>query len=340
MAEFTGSLAFVSVFVPARNEEANILPCLRSLLNQDYPGGYEILFADDGSEDGTWRLANELAPGNPALHLFKVDPDIFPGIPGKQKALAQLCKKAKGEIFLFCDADMQMPPGWISAMTESLTAGKSDLVNGSTCTETHHLLLALQALDWLLPQALMAAMSRFKIGFTAMGNNMGISRKAYLKMGGYESIPPSFTEDYELYRQASKMGFRLFHIFHTEVLGITRPAKNLSEWFSQHLRWMMGYQKLPWFKKMPLLMNLFIWPLALLLFFLPSGLFWSKLLFIAFGLKMLLFALSLQYIRKPQLIFWLPLYEFVYPFFYGSLLVLSSLNTTVSWKGRKIINSP
>ncbi len=41
---------FVSILVPARNEEANIAACLRSLLAQDYPN-YEIVALDDNSDD-------------------------------------------------------------------------------------------------------------------------------------------------------------------------------------------------------------------------------------------------------------------------------------------------
>ena len=42
----------MSILVPARNEEATIAGCLRSLLAQDYPN-LEILVLDDGSADAT-----------------------------------------------------------------------------------------------------------------------------------------------------------------------------------------------------------------------------------------------------------------------------------------------
>src|SRR5215469_5649918 len=42
---------FISIIVPARNEERNILRCVESLLMQDYDN-YEVIVVDDGSTDG------------------------------------------------------------------------------------------------------------------------------------------------------------------------------------------------------------------------------------------------------------------------------------------------
>ena len=44
--------SFVSVLIPARDEEANIGACLESLQNQDYPD-FEVLVLDDNSSDDT-----------------------------------------------------------------------------------------------------------------------------------------------------------------------------------------------------------------------------------------------------------------------------------------------
>src|SRR5580698_9207733 len=46
-----------SVVVPAHNEENFLGDCLDSLLDQDYPGGYEIIVVDNNSTDGTAGLA-------------------------------------------------------------------------------------------------------------------------------------------------------------------------------------------------------------------------------------------------------------------------------------------
>jgi cellulose synthase/poly-beta-1,6-N-acetylglucosamine synthase-like glycosyltransferase len=53
------SLPFVSIIVPARNEEKNIKKCQLSLLNQSY-ANFEIIAIDDNSTDNTLQIMNEI----------------------------------------------------------------------------------------------------------------------------------------------------------------------------------------------------------------------------------------------------------------------------------------
>ncbi|MEU6945608.1 glycosyltransferase [Streptomyces sp. NPDC046316] len=78
----------VAVVVPAR-DEAEVLPLsLPSLLAQDYPGEAEVLLVDDGSTDGTGKLAEELAQRYGGLPLTVTSPgEPEPGWTGKLWAL-------------------------------------------------------------------------------------------------------------------------------------------------------------------------------------------------------------------------------------------------------------
>ena len=60
---------FVSILVPARNEEANIERCLDSLKCQDYPA-YEILVLDDNSIDKTADMVSRIQKDNPAIRAI------------------------------------------------------------------------------------------------------------------------------------------------------------------------------------------------------------------------------------------------------------------------------
>ena len=59
----------ISILVPARNEEANIGDCVRSLLSQDYPD-FEVIVLDDGSRDRTGEILAELAARHPRLRVI------------------------------------------------------------------------------------------------------------------------------------------------------------------------------------------------------------------------------------------------------------------------------
>ncbi|RLC94911.1 MAG: hypothetical protein DRI40_06900, partial [Chloroflexi bacterium] len=64
--EMPEPLPFVSVLVPARNEESDIVQCLESLCKQDYPD-YEILVLDDSSTDSTAALVEGIAASDPRV---------------------------------------------------------------------------------------------------------------------------------------------------------------------------------------------------------------------------------------------------------------------------------
>jgi cellulose synthase/poly-beta-1,6-N-acetylglucosamine synthase-like glycosyltransferase len=53
------NLPFVSIIIPARNEESEISRCLTSLLNQEYPN-FEIVAIDDNSSDNTLQVMQRI----------------------------------------------------------------------------------------------------------------------------------------------------------------------------------------------------------------------------------------------------------------------------------------
>src|SRR5262245_57598156 len=80
----------LSVLVPARNEEANIGPCLHSLLAQDYPN-FEVLVLNDASTDNTTQVLAALTTEYERLRVLSGKP-VPPGWLGKQWACEQLAQ--------------------------------------------------------------------------------------------------------------------------------------------------------------------------------------------------------------------------------------------------------
>src|SRR4051794_32098892 len=65
----------ISVIVPARNEQQNILHCLNSIAHQDAVGApFELIVVDDGSEDSTWRLVREFGSNGMDYQPLHLDP--------------------------------------------------------------------------------------------------------------------------------------------------------------------------------------------------------------------------------------------------------------------------
>ena len=95
---------FVSIVVPARNEEKKIREAVTGFCTQDYPE-YEVIVVDDQSSDATPAILDNLQPRFPRLTVIRgTEPP--PGWLGKPHALQQGLQRSRGEWVLFVDADV------------------------------------------------------------------------------------------------------------------------------------------------------------------------------------------------------------------------------------------
>ncbi len=116
--------AFVSIIVPARNEQESIVQCVSALLDNDYPhGSYEIIVVDDQSTDATVAnvrdtFSNEIAAGR--IAIVATAPATDGMLPGKQHALDTGIRASRGATILTTDADCTVGPGWIRALRHAI----------------------------------------------------------------------------------------------------------------------------------------------------------------------------------------------------------------------------
>lgn len=117
----------VSILIPARNEESNILTLLRSIEEQDYPN-YEVIVLDDDSSDKTFALCEEFVAHRSQFKVIK-GKSLPQGWLGKNFACYQLAKEAKGQYLLFLDADEKVYPGLINSAVHRIKAKKLALLS-------------------------------------------------------------------------------------------------------------------------------------------------------------------------------------------------------------------
>ena len=66
----------VSVLVPARNEEMNIVSCINGILSQSYKK-IEIIIIDDCSTDNTYNIASSIKKNNLKVIKGEQLPELF-----------------------------------------------------------------------------------------------------------------------------------------------------------------------------------------------------------------------------------------------------------------------
>ena len=117
----------ISVVIPLYNEEES-LPELFAWIKRVMDGNgfsYEVIFVNDGSTDGSWRVIEELSAKHPEAKGIK-----FRRNYGKSPALYCGFEKAQGEVVITMDADLQDSPDEIPELYRMITEEGYDLVSG------------------------------------------------------------------------------------------------------------------------------------------------------------------------------------------------------------------
>lgn len=324
----------VSILLAARNEEAAIARCLQAIRALTYPPQLvEVLLGNDGSTDQTAAVAERIMRGYAGT--FRVIPiqETLGTARGKANVLAHLARAATTEYFFITDADIAVPPTWLQGLLGHL-APNVGIVTGLTLVTGPRLFHRLQGLDWLMSLGLVQVVTDLGRPVTAMGNNMLITRVAYEATGGYEHLPFSVTEDFELFKAVLRQGFSSHNIFRPEVLAESLPMVTWRGLLHQRRRWMLGVEALPAWLKLCLglygsfhLVLLVLgwvagWPVALAV--------WLLKVLLQGGLATLCF----REVGRRAPLELLPLFELYTIVLTLSLTVFRLLPLAFDWKGR------
>jgi len=110
----------MSIVIPAYNEAAALgrsIGCVEDAVSQ-MTDSYELIIAEDGSTDGTDRVAEKLTNDNSKIVHLHSDPQL-----GKGSALKRALKASRGEIVVFMDADMATNLEHLPELLNSIGSG-------------------------------------------------------------------------------------------------------------------------------------------------------------------------------------------------------------------------
>jgi 4,4'-diaponeurosporenoate glycosyltransferase len=194
----------VSVIVPARNEERRIAPLLESLDRQNRRVD-EILVVDDGSTDGTAMLARRLGA---KVIAAGVTPG---GWTGKNWACWSGARAARGNLFVFLDADVRIADGGL----ERLLAAHAERGGLVSAQPYHEVPRAYERLSAFCNVVIMGSLG----AFTPLGDRMRVAgsfgpcivvaRDDYLACGGHAAVRDLVVEDMALGAEARRRGLQV-----------------------------------------------------------------------------------------------------------------------------------
>lgn len=208
----------VTLLVPAWNERGTLEILMRSLRDLDYPQWEAIVVA--GGPDGSYEAARA-AVGDPRISVIEQGPR------GKNGALNDGLRLARGEVIVILDADAQISPPWLRALTAPL-AGAADATTGNY--------LPLRSTPFSL-HGQMEKISVYAVRgqvFLQGSGGIALRREALAALGGFpEHVRVGV--DWDLDARVAMAGLR--RAYCPEAILYTERPATLREWWKNELRW-------------------------------------------------------------------------------------------------------
>src|SRR5690554_5813541 len=116
----------ISIVIPLLNEEESLNELYQWIVKVMDANNfsYEIIFIDDGSTDSSWKIIEKISKDNPEVKGIRFQKNY-----GKSQALHAGFARAKGDIVVTMDADLQDSPEEIPELYRMVTEDGYDLVS-------------------------------------------------------------------------------------------------------------------------------------------------------------------------------------------------------------------
>ena len=216
----------VSVIVPARNEEASLGVCLKSLVEQ---GGvsFEVIVVDDGSTDRTREIAESFSG------VRVVSPGPLPAAwSGKVNAMVRGANEARGKWLLFTDADTVHREGSLARSIAEAEGRRAALLSYSPEQEVHGFwekavmpVIFAELAQSFRPSEVSDPASS---AAAANGQYILILRATYDAVGGYAAVATTLLEDVALARAVKASGRKIFFRYGGDAVR-TRMYRNFAQ---------------------------------------------------------------------------------------------------------------
>ena len=228
---------FVSIIVPAYNEEKVICRTINSLLASDY-ANLEIIVVDDGSTDKTLEVLRDNFSVNRKVAIFTKENG------GKAEALNFCLRLAGGEIIIALDADTLFTKHTVSALVRRFADEQIGAVAGNAKVGNRiNIVTKWQALEYITSQNLDRRAFASLNCITVVPGSVGAWRHDVLeKIGGFSV--DTLAEDQDSTIQVRKLGYKIGYEEH--AIAWTEAPDSLRGLAKQRFRWSYGTLQCMW----------------------------------------------------------------------------------------------
>lgn len=225
---------FVTVMIPAHNEQDVIETTANYVLAQDYPN-FEIILIDDRSDDNTAQKIQELANKYEKVKILIRDKNAF---PGKSAVLNDALKIAGGEAILVLDADAKIDNDFLKKLVPNLEPKDVGAVQARKIISNSdfNLLTRCQNNEYALDAHFQMGRDAVKGAVELRGNGELLKREALEDIGGWNNY--TITDDLDMSTRMQIKGWDIR--FCPDVKVYEEGVTQLVPLYRQRRRWIEG----------------------------------------------------------------------------------------------------
>ncbi len=206
-------LPTLGVILPVRNEAENILPCIESLIAQDYPSDrLQVIIADDDSQDTTTTIARKLARESKRVAFVEAG-QLPEGWLGKPHACWVGATSTRTDWLCFLDADTRHSPNLLSSAVTLAELEEVDLLSLHPQQEMldfwERLLMPIPFMNLMVLLDATAIRDPKSKQAMANGQFILIRKQVYDSIDGHQAVRDQVLEDVALARLVKAAGHRI-----------------------------------------------------------------------------------------------------------------------------------
>ncbi|MGQ9644416.1 MAG: glycosyltransferase, partial [Ignavibacterium sp.] len=229
---------FVSVLIPFRNEEQNILRVLKSLESQDYPvEKFEVIFIDDNSSDDSKNLLKSHIRKN----NFKVIsvPKEYSEKAHKKRAIRYGIENAKGEIIVTTDADCVHSEQWLKTLLSFMEYDVGFISGPVEFIAGDNLFDKFQKLEFAGLVITGAGLIGNNTPTICNAANIAYRRKVFDEVGGFALHMDLSSGDDELLMQKifQDTNYKIIFALDKNAIVRTEANRSIKQFYNQRKRW-------------------------------------------------------------------------------------------------------
>lgn len=185
---------FVTIMIPAHNEESVISHTVENVLNIDYPN-FEVIIIDDRSSDNTASVIKDLEARHEQVRALIRDKNAF---PGKSAVLNDAFVIARGEAILVFDADATVEPDFLNKLIPHLEPADVGAVQARKIIRNKdvNFLTRCQNNEYTFDTYLQESRDAIKGAVELRGNGELIKRRALEDINGWNNY--TITDDLDM----------------------------------------------------------------------------------------------------------------------------------------------